>query len=190
LALLGFKLPPGTSRDLVFAQMKFAYGTVVFSVFLGWLILSAPQVCQNCWLPAERNGVPNGSSLISFIDGCNQGSLQVPGLIESLGLYRELTSLIRALFSDVVLTGILIRASVGLGSPCTVIAVSAYYLPWLSLAFFKLRFGASRHLVYARRSLSALRGTYYRSPSSTGLLESPASLSGMPELLSPNPNVC
>jgi hypothetical protein len=37
---------------------------VVFSASPGWLILSAPEVvCQNCWLPAEKNQLTDGDSV-------------------------------------------------------------------------------------------------------------------------------
>jgi hypothetical protein len=46
------------------------------------------MACQNCWLPAERNQLLHGSSVLesSFIGGHNQGLPKVPSLVESLGL--------------------------------------------------------------------------------------------------------
>jgi hypothetical protein len=71
--------------------------------WVGWFCQLPEVLCQNYWLPAERNQHSNGSSVSSvlessFIGGHNQGLPIDPwSHIESLGPHRGLTSLIRVL---------------------------------------------------------------------------------------------
>jgi hypothetical protein len=165
--------------------MKPAYGTVVLSI--GWYSQLPKVICQNCWLPTERIQLSYGSSVLesSFIGDHNQGLPKVPGLIESLGPQRGFTSLIRALRTHLDLIGTLVRASLVLGGATYPGCQKPPVLPWHSLAFLSFLLA-----LLETWPLPPLKDTYCRSPSSTGLLEPPASCGDMPKLLAPNPQVC